>query len=207
MNFAVLAVFPFILPAAVSSRNVTIEIDPSVPQCVSQFRAGVTHTHGFWEYGNPETVERARGLLIDGAAFQNQHIMGWGAGNPEPQPGVFYWNDLDHRVDLMRSIGDFAGLCAAVAGRYPDVEYFQVWNEMKGYWSTSLNNHADRKPGLGCVELLAGPSDRGGFHLLRLRPGRLSRSQYVHETRADETDEAFRPHRPIRIFQNKTPNE
>jgi hypothetical protein len=37
-------------------------------------------------------------------------------------------------------VEQFAGLCAAVAERYKDVEYFQVWNEMKGYWSSSLNN-------------------------------------------------------------------
>ncbi len=98
--------------------------------------------------------------------------MGWGAGNPNPAPGQYNWNDLDHRVELMRSIDtpmfitfcqapgwmkgeddwamnqevlddhvdDFAELCAQVAERYEDVEYFQVWNELKGYWSSSLNN-------------------------------------------------------------------
>ncbi len=163
------AFFSFVrLPA----QDIKIEIDPSAPLMTSPFQIGVTHTHGFWEYGNPAAVERARNLLINGIAFQNQHIMGWGAGNPEPQPGLFYWNDMDHRVDLMRSLDapmiitfctapgwmkgtddwameedvadghveEFAGLCAAVAARYPDVEYFQIWNEMKGYWSGSLNN-------------------------------------------------------------------
>jgi len=28
-------------------------------------------------------------------------------------------------------VEEFAGLCAAVAARYPDVEYFQIWNEMR----------------------------------------------------------------------------
>ena len=34
---------------------------------------------------------------------------------------------------------DFAELCVAVAKRYPDVRYFQVWNEFKGYWDKSKN--------------------------------------------------------------------
>ena len=30
---------------------------------------------------------------------------------------------------------DFVDMCLAVAKRYPDVRYFQVWNEFKGYWN------------------------------------------------------------------------
>jgi len=33
-------------------------------------------------------------------------------------------------------IQDFANLAKQVALRYPDVKYFQVWNELKGMWST-----------------------------------------------------------------------
>ena len=33
----------------------------------------------------------------------------------------------------------FAHLCAGVARRYPDVEYFQVWNELKGFYLASEN--------------------------------------------------------------------
>ncbi len=35
--------------------------------------------------------------------------------------------------------GDFAALCRRVAERYPDVRYFQVWNEMKGFYDANLN--------------------------------------------------------------------
>jgi len=156
----------------VSAQDVTVKIDLNNPLVKSQFQIGVTYTSGFWEYGNSTAVKNATNPLVNGIAFQNQHIMGWGVGNPEPQPGVYAWNDLDHRVNLMRSISapmmitfctapgwmkgtddwameedvqdnhveDFAELCATIASRYPDVEYFQVWNEMKGYWSASLNN-------------------------------------------------------------------
>jgi hypothetical protein len=34
---------------------------------------------------------------------------------------------------------DFARLAAETARRYPDVLHFQVWNEMKGFWSSTLN--------------------------------------------------------------------
>lgn len=156
----------------IHAQDAVINIDLSRPLMISRFEIGATYTSGYWEYGDPTAVNNAKNLLINGIAFQNQHIMGWGVGDPEPQPGVYYWKDLDHRVNLMRSInkpemitfctapgwmkgtddwsmeaavedrydGAFAHLCAAVASRYPDVKYFQVWNELKGYWSTSLNN-------------------------------------------------------------------
>ncbi len=154
------------------AQDITVTVDTQTKILTSSFQVGTTHTHGFWEYGNSQAVNRAKDLLLNGVAFQNQHIMGWGAGNPNPAPGQYNWNDLDHRVELMRSldspmfitfcqapgwmkgeddwamdeevlddyVDEFADLCARVAERYKDVEYFQVWNELKGYWSSSLNN-------------------------------------------------------------------
>jgi hypothetical protein len=37
-------------------------------------------------------------------------------------------------------IADFAALARQIALRYPDVRYYQVWNEMKGYWNPQTNN-------------------------------------------------------------------
>jgi hypothetical protein len=34
---------------------------------------------------------------------------------------------------------DFATLCVEVAKRYPQVRYYQVWNEFKGFWSKEKN--------------------------------------------------------------------
>lgn len=34
----------------------------------------------------------------------------------------------------------FAALCVEVAKRYPQVRYYQVWNEFKGFWSKAKNN-------------------------------------------------------------------
>jgi hypothetical protein len=36
-------------------------------------------------------------------------------------------------------VDEFATQCAAVAARYTDVEYFQVWNELKNYYRNDLN--------------------------------------------------------------------
>jgi hypothetical protein len=37
-------------------------------------------------------------------------------------------------------VKDYAELCQKVALRYPDVKYFQVWNEFKGYWDKAIDN-------------------------------------------------------------------
>ena len=34
---------------------------------------------------------------------------------------------------------EYAAICAEVAKRYPQVKYFQIWNEFKGFWSSKLN--------------------------------------------------------------------
>jgi hypothetical protein len=157
------------------AQDVTVTVDLANPILVSKFQIGVTHTHYFWEDGHPTAVANARSLLVNGGVrYQNQHIMGWGANNPEPSPGVYSWTSLDDRIALILSmantipvitfctapgwmktsgqdwnmddrvadshVDDFAALCATIAERYPAVNYFQVWNEFKGYWSSSLNN-------------------------------------------------------------------
>lgn len=131
-------------------------------------------THGQYSLDSWLTPEqRANGEAILGATplLQNQHIMGFGVGNPEPSPGVYDWSRLDERMDLITRtsgkpvitlccapdwmkgaaagttnwdnlavapqrahFGDFAALAAQVAQRYPQVRYFQVWNELKGFW-------------------------------------------------------------------------
>jgi hypothetical protein len=49
---------------------------------------------------SPE-AEAERGLLGRVPMIQNQHIMGWGAGNPEPVPGKYDFTELDRRLRLM----------------------------------------------------------------------------------------------------------
>jgi hypothetical protein len=133
---------------------------------------GATHTqYSADASSDPAAVLKARNLLQSAFSYQNQHIMGWGANDPEPSSGVYDWRSLDERVQLMRStqatkvitlccapgwmrpkgyqndwsnleiapdpthVQDFANLCKMVAQRYPDVKYFQVWNELKGMYT------------------------------------------------------------------------
>jgi hypothetical protein len=160
------------LPA--SSGEIQVTVDLSRPESVSVMRTGATHTeYSLDAWGDAEAIERGRALLQTAADFQNQHIMGWGATNPEPAPGVYNFAALDARIQTMRSSGativltlccapgwmrpngyqedwkhlevapdpahlqDFVDLVVTIVQRYPDVEYFQVWNELKGMWGTS----------------------------------------------------------------------
>ncbi|MGW8380402.1 xylan 1,4-beta-xylosidase [Streptomyces sp. ODS28] len=66
---------------------------------------GFTHTAASADEGDKGAVGKADSLLGDVRLPQNQHIMGWGADNPEPSPGKYDFADLDRRVDLMRRTG------------------------------------------------------------------------------------------------------
>ncbi len=154
--------------------DVTITIDRAHAVGVSQLSTGVTHTkEGLGTQGDPTAIARAKSYLSAATVFQNRHIYGWGARNPNPAPGVYDWTDLDAYMASMRSMGttpvltlamapewmtnapqpnltgepyynpfypptpahydDFAELARQIARRYPDVKYYQVWNEMKGF--------------------------------------------------------------------------
>jgi hypothetical protein len=84
--------------------QVTVTIDRSVQIGTSHFNVGVTHTGERWENGDPKAVARGKKLLSEGLKYQNQHIMNWGTGNPEPSPGVYDWTGLDKRINLIRSM-------------------------------------------------------------------------------------------------------
>ena len=92
--------------------------------------------------------------------------MDWGVGNPEPRPGDLQLSRLAARVELITSTGGtpvitlcaaprwmtgtasgidpptpahyaaFASLAATIARSFPQVKYFVVWNELKGFWNT-----------------------------------------------------------------------
>jgi hypothetical protein len=65
-------------------------------------RWGVTHTEVSAEAGDPAAAASAERVLARQPLTQNQHIMGWGVGNPEPEPGVYDFGDLDRRIELIR---------------------------------------------------------------------------------------------------------
>ncbi|NEA67667.1 xylan 1,4-beta-xylosidase [Streptomyces sp. SID12488] len=67
---------------------------------------GFTHTQFSADEGSGAAVERVEGLLSkDPGLPQNQHIMGWGAGNPEPVKGRYDFTEMDRRIDFMRASG------------------------------------------------------------------------------------------------------
>lgn len=49
------------------------------------------------------------------------------------------WNVIGSAAPTPDHYDDFAHLCAEVARRYPNVLYFQVWNEFKGFYNASKN--------------------------------------------------------------------
>ncbi len=66
---------------------------------------GFTHTQYSADQGTDGGRKAAADLLSRHPMPQNQHIMGWGAGNPEPSPGDYDFADLDRRIALMRETG------------------------------------------------------------------------------------------------------
>ncbi|MBO3748746.1 xylan 1,4-beta-xylosidase [Streptosporangiaceae bacterium NEAU-GS5] len=63
---------------------------------------GFTHTRFSADSGDDGPTGRAKAALSRRPVLQNQHIMGFGADNPEPSPGQYDWASLDQRMDLVR---------------------------------------------------------------------------------------------------------
>lgn len=158
----------------------TVTVDRLHPIAYSQLDVGVTHgQNSLTSDADEGAAVAAAGLLQSASVYQNQHLMGWGADNPEPAPGVYQWASLDQRMSLIRRTAgtpvitlccapdwmkggragqtdwsrleaaptpdhyaDFARLAVQAAARYPDVRYFQVWNELKGF-----SDDANHRPG------------------------------------------------------------
>ena len=69
------------------------------------FRLGLTHGQRSLDpWASRAAVDAGRELLAASpGTLQNQHIMGWGAANPEPVPGSYRWSSLDRRMELVRA--------------------------------------------------------------------------------------------------------
>ncbi|RII18854.1 hypothetical protein DSC45_09550 [Streptomyces sp. YIM 130001] len=64
---------------------------------------GFTHTEHSADEGERPAVARATKLLAERPLPQVQHLMGWGADNPEPSPGRYDFEAMDRRVDFIRA--------------------------------------------------------------------------------------------------------
>jgi hypothetical protein len=94
------------LSAATTADAVVVSIDRGQMLGRTRLALGVTHTqHSADSWGNPSAVAAARQLLRTSTVYQNQHVMGWGAENPEPARGQFDWTTLDARMELILSTG------------------------------------------------------------------------------------------------------
>ncbi|MEV0612703.1 xylan 1,4-beta-xylosidase [Nonomuraea sp. NPDC050404] len=65
-------------------------------------RWGFTHTGTSANNITPQFEQVVGNRLAGTPMVQNQHIMGFGALNPEPAPGQYYWEDLDRRLNFMK---------------------------------------------------------------------------------------------------------
>ncbi len=74
---------------------------PEPPALEDWPRWGVTHTEFSGDAESEEVADTASHILSRVPLVQNQHIMGWGADNPEPVPGRYDFRNLDRRLKFM----------------------------------------------------------------------------------------------------------
>ncbi len=109
-----------------------VRVNVGNPMMTSKLETGATHTDHDVDQGEGLRVTSAKQTMQSTLVYQNQHIMGWGAGNPEPKPGEYDWKDLDERVQLMRSTHAkiVLTLCCAPGWMHP-IGYQDDWNNLE----------------------------------------------------------------------------
>ncbi|WP_326730893.1 xylan 1,4-beta-xylosidase [Streptomyces phaeochromogenes] len=80
---------------------------PAVPQSEPRPEVGwgFTHTQFSADEGSGAATKRVEKRLGEQPLPQIQHIMGWGADNPEPVKGRYDFEDMDRRIDFVRETG------------------------------------------------------------------------------------------------------
>lgn len=85
-----------------------VSVDRGTQEMTSRFQLGVGHTHKGVDQPGADSVavERAKALIQEAQpAFQNTHIIGWGVGNLQKEPGgELNWSSLDRRIAMMREL-------------------------------------------------------------------------------------------------------
>jgi hypothetical protein len=99
-SFSVL--FLFFSPHATFAAEPSVTITSTIVGH-SQLELGITHTQQSL-LADPTTRAAAIPRLTAAVTYHNQHLMGWGALNPEPAPGQFRWASLDARIAQIRAV-------------------------------------------------------------------------------------------------------
>jgi hypothetical protein len=73
-----------------------------------------------------ETIKRTKGTPVITLCCAPDWMKGGPAGNTD-------WTKLELAVEP-EHFGTFAAMAAEIAKRYPQVKYYTVWNEFKGFW-------------------------------------------------------------------------
>jgi hypothetical protein len=97
-----------------------------------------------WGDGNPEpspgvydwsSLDRRIAIIRETAGIPVLNLCcapDWMRGG---QPGETDWKTLPRTAPKPEHFADFADLARKAAQRYPDVKYYQVWGELKGFWN------------------------------------------------------------------------
>ncbi len=142
-----------------------VTVDRSSLAGISQFSPGITYEDNSLDYqsdnNNPGAINNVKSLIRQAIPFENTHIMAWGAPDPWPDPSWMKgqlepdgttrllqpsdeWSNIayDSRI-LDNKMDVWLHLVQRVAERYMvapyNVRYFQVWNELKGYYNPITN--------------------------------------------------------------------
>jgi len=103
-------------------------------QTVSNFSTGTTFTqYSLDPWGNTTAREDGKTLLLNSTKIINQHLMGFGALNPEPNPDNYDFSTIERRIGNNTGLGDEAEVVVLTACCAPD------W--MKGGISGSENTN------------------------------------------------------------------
>jgi hypothetical protein len=124
--------------------------------------------------GGPGAASVRHVLTSMPGIVEDTSIMDWGLPDPEPVPGQFYLSGIASRINYIAETGGtpvitlcaapswmtdgggpnsaptpshyraFAALAARIAASFPQVKYFVVWNEFKGFWNAATQSWAIR---------------------------------------------------------------
>jgi hypothetical protein len=106
-------------PAAAPTANpaaLTLLAGVCRPAGAGNLQLGLTHDAHSLDKADPADVLAAgSAVLARTPTYQNQYLMGWGVGNPEPSPGTYDWGGLDARMAMIRKTGGTAVITLAGA--------------------------------------------------------------------------------------------